>query len=188
MLQNTHVLLKFIPYPYETAEIHDSTHIRSTYITVCVWSHNFSLKWGPIWVFTLPFHSEWLPLLRWPSACAHFPTKSRYDVIRALSDDLPMMWGFLDDVTYVGGIKGWMQGGRDFQFWDFRCRSYRAKLIPSRVSQCAHTLCQPGMLYLFNYKDVFSLLNYSWLASSCNPTFVFIDFSCLSDHQAIGPS
>ena len=117
-----------------------------------------SLKWGAIRVFALVFHSEWPPLLRWPGACADFPAKSRYDVIRASSGKVPMMWGFWMMIFMsqlcqdLGGIKGWMQGGRGSQFRDFRCRAYRVKLIPSRVLQCASTSGQPGILYCLTTK------------------------------------
>ena len=73
-------------------------------------------------------------------------------------------------------IKGLTQGGGGSQFWDFRCRAYRAKLIPSGVLQCAPTLGQPRILYLLTAKMCL-VTYYSQLASSCNPTFVFIDFS-----------
>ena len=65
-----------------------------------------------------------------------------------------MTWGFLDDDIYItitsglGVQKDEHKKGIGSQFWDFRCRAYRAKLIPSRVLQCAPTLGQPGILYL----------------------------------------
>ena len=64
-------------------------------VTTWTWGCHFPpLSWGPIRVFTLAFCSEWLPLLRWPGACADFMAKSKYDIIRALSGHTPMMWGF----------------------------------------------------------------------------------------------
>ena len=52
----------------------------------------------------------------------------------------------------VGGIKGWMHEGRASQLWNFRCRAYRAELIPSRVLWCISTPGQPGILYLTTTK------------------------------------
>ena len=49
-------------------------------------------------------------------------------------------------------IKDEHKEGRGSQFWDFRCRVYRANLIPSRVLWCAPTLGQPGILYLLTAK------------------------------------
>ena len=52
--------------------------------------------------------------------------KSNYYIIGALSGDVPMMWGFLDDDIYVtryvrvGGIKGGMQGGKGFPVLRFQ--------------------------------------------------------------------
>ena len=46
--------------------------------------------------------------------------KSIYDVIRASSGDIPMMWDFWDDDIYItitsrlGGIKGWTQEKKGF--------------------------------------------------------------------------
>ena len=57
-------------------------------------------------------------------------------------------WHLHHSYIRVGGIKGWMQGGRGSQFWGFRCRAYGATLIASRVLWCALTLGQPGILYL----------------------------------------
>ena len=66
-----------------------------------------------------------------------------------------------------------MQGGRGSQFQDFIELNYMAKLIPSRVLQCVPTLGQPGILYLFNYKDVFSLLiTLDWHLPVIQPLFL----------------
>ena len=63
--------------------------------------------------------------------------------------------------------------GRGSQFQDFRCGAYRAKLITSRVLQCVPTLGQPGILYLFNYKDVFNLLiTLDWHLPVIQPLFL----------------
>ena len=62
-------------------------------------------------------------------------------------------WWYLNhNYIRVGGIKGWMHGGRGSQFWDFRCRAYRTELIPSRVLWCVPTLGQQGILYLITTK------------------------------------
>ena len=61
-------------------------------------------------------------------------------------------WHLHHSYVRVGGIKGWTHGGRGSQFWDFRCRAYRAKSIPSRVLWCVPTLGQPGILYLTTTK------------------------------------
>ena len=53
-----------------------------------------SLRWGPIRAFAWAFCSEQLPMLRWPGTCTDLPTTTRYDVIRVLSGDVLMMWGF----------------------------------------------------------------------------------------------
>ena len=53
-----------------------------------------SLWLGMIRMFASAFCSELLPPLRWPGTCADFPAKSRYYIIRASCDDMPMMWGF----------------------------------------------------------------------------------------------
>ena len=66
--------------------------------------------------------------------------------------------GLLDDGIYVtfasglGGIKGWTHRGKGSQSQVFRCRAYRAELIPSRVLQCVPTLDQPGILYIITTK------------------------------------
>ena len=62
--------------------------------SVCLEPPFLSSKWWLIRAFTSAFHSEWLPPLRWPSACADFPTKCRYDINGVSSGDVPMMWGF----------------------------------------------------------------------------------------------
>ena len=113
--------------------------------------------WGPIRAFALAFCSEWLPTLRWPGPCADFPAKSRYNIIGASCGDIPMMWvsgwwHLHHNYIRVGGYKRITHRGRGSQFWDFRCRAYRAKLIPSRVLQCVPTLGQPGILYLITTK------------------------------------
>ena len=61
-------------------------------------------------------------------------------------------WHLHHNCIRGGGIKGWMHRGRGSQFWEFRCRAYRAKLIPSRVLWCVPTLGQPGILYLLTTK------------------------------------
>ena len=135
-------------------------------VTVCSWSHHFSL-WNEGQLECLLQHSAQSDYLcsGWPGACADFPTKSRYDIFRASSGDVPMMWGFwmmtfiLPQLCQDWGYKRMnTRWGRGSQFWDCRCRAYRAKLIPSRVFWCSPTLGQPGILYLLSYK-VFSLLN-----------------------------
>ena len=65
--------------------------------------------------------------------------------------------------------------GKQFPVPKFRCRAYRAKLIPSRVHQCVPTLGQPGILYLFNYTDVFNLLiTLDWHLPANQPLFLWI--------------
>ena len=159
------------------------------------------LSWGMIRVFALAFHPEWLPTLRWPGTCTNFPTKSDYDIIRTSSGDVPMMWCILDDDIYVtryvkvGGIKAWKPGGNGFPvlkflvpsctFWG--CRAHTVSLIASRVLGCAPTSGQPGILHLLTTEMCWV----HWLLSVsifCNPALVFIDLSCLCDHQANGPS
>ena len=61
-------------------------------------------------------------------------------------------WHFHHNYIRVGGIKGWMHGGRGSQFQDFSCRAYRDELIPSRVLWCVPTSGQPGVLYLITTK------------------------------------
>ena len=61
-------------------------------------------------------------------------------------------WHLHHNYVRVGGIKGWMHRRRSSQFWYFRCSTYRAKLIPSRVLWCAPTSGQSRILYLLTTK------------------------------------
>ena len=96
-------------------------------------------------------------------------------------------WHLHCNYVRVRGYKRMNARGRGSQFWEFRCRAYRAKLIPSRVLWCVPTLGQPGILYLLTTKMclVYWLLSIGIFLGS---NFVFIEFSCLSDHQANRPS
>ena len=96
-------------------------------------------------------------MLSWSGACTDITAKSRYDIIGASCGDIPMMWSFgmmtFTSQLYQGlGYKRMTAWGKGSQFWDFRCRAYGAKLIPSRVLQCVPTLGQPGILYLITTK------------------------------------
>ena len=85
------------------------------------------------------------------------------------------------------GIKGWMHRGRGFQFRDFRCRAYRAKLIPSRVLWWVPALGQLGVLHLITTE----MCLVHWLGSIgilLWSKLCFYRILCLSDHQANGPS
>ena len=162
-------------------------------VTACAWGHhsplklraNYSICSGvPLWA------TAYTQMTR---CMQDFPTKSKYDIIRAPSGDTLMMWGFLDDDIYVmvtsglEGIKGWMQGEEvpSSQFQGFRCRAYMAKLITSRVLQFAHTLDQPGILHLLT-TEMCSLSTPDWCL--LQSSFCFIDLGCLSDHHTNGPS
>ena len=66
--------------------------------------------------------------------------------------------------------------------------AYRAKLIPSRVLQLCPYIGSTRKFISYNYRDVFgSLIKLNW-HFPVSHTVVFIEFSCLSDHQANGPS
>ena len=159
------------------------------YVTVCTWGHHFPpLIWGPIRAFTLAFQSEWLAMLRWPGACADFPIKSNYDVIRTSSGDVPIMWGFLGDDIYVtsyvkiGGYKGWMPGGKGFPVPSFKfqgCRAHRDSLITSRVLWCAPTSGPTRNFTLFNYRDVLSsLIALGWCSLATHLLFLSASVAC----------
>ena len=59
-----------------------------------------------------------------------------------------LMTTFTSQLCQDKGIEGLMHWGRGFQFCDFRCRAYRAKLLPPRVLQCVPTSGQPWILYI----------------------------------------
>ena len=126
--------------------------------------------------------------------CADFPAKHKFNIIGALSGDTLMVWGFLDDHIYitgyvrVGGIKEWMQGEGVSQFPVLNLEDVEligASLIASGVLQCAPASSQPGILQLLPT----DMCWVHWLllvGDFCNPSSVFINLSCLSDHQANG--
>ena len=123
-------------------------------VTVCSWNCHFPLH-AEGWSEHLLRATTSTQVTRcmWRRSCQKW-TWCHQSTIWWCTNDMELS----DDDIYVifvsglGGIKGWMHGGRGSQFQDFRCRAQRAELIPSRVFQCVPTLGQPGMLYLTTTK------------------------------------
>ena len=162
-------------------------------VTVWTWSHHFPLQNGGWLEYSLQHLAQSDYLYSGGQAHAQtFPpkvdmTSSEHHVGTYWWCGAFGWWHLHHNYIRLGGLKGQMHGGRDSQFRDFRCRAYRAKLIPSRVLRCVPTLDQQGILYLISTKT--ELTEKAWLASSCNLNVVFfLDLVALVAIKPIGPA
>ena len=130
--------------------------LMPAYVTVCAWSCHFPLCDEGQLEHPLQHSAQSSCLCSGDQAHA-LSYQSGHDILGALYDDVVMMRGFwmTTFMSYLHqgwGYKRMNARGRGYQFRDFRCRAYRAELIPCRVLWCVPTSGQPGILYLTTTK------------------------------------